>query len=201
MALKNKKYDQEIKNARRHFLTDDIVLTDLSPGARRYLKQKRSLNKKRLAKSYVSKFDKRLYYNKWYPWCYKGDVPTVYPQGFYELWYPKKKLLLTFGPNALDYIKWIKGIDAVEKDFAIGKSLYINGSWINYVSRIYYPPEIAYNRNHKSYKIKIKKALCKGSAKDIEKSLVKVLKKYIANRPVLIKKPKNVKAHLKPTLF
>lgn len=201
MALKYNEYDQEIKNARRHFLTGEIVLSDLSAGAKRYLKKKKTLNRKRLAKSYMSRYDKRLYYNKWYPWCYKGEIPTVYPQGFYDLWYPKKKLLLTYGPNALEHIRWIKGIDAVEKDFAIGKSLFINGSWTTGISRIYYPPEIAYNRNHKSYRIKIKQALCKGSAKDIEKSLVKVLKKYMANRPILIKKPKKVKANLKPTLF
>ena len=201
MALKNNKYDQEIKNARRHFLTGEIVLSDLSPSTRRLLKKKRILNKKRLAKSYISQHDKRLYYQKWYPWCYRGEIPTVYPQGFYDLWYPKKKLLLSFGPNALDHIKWIKGIDAVEKEFAIGKSLYINGSWVGNIPRIYYPPEIAYDKNHKSYKIKIKKALCKGSARDIEKSLIRVLKRYIVNRPVLIKKPKNIKARNKPTLF
>ena len=200
MALKNK-YANEIENARRHFLTGEIIVSDLSNGARQYLKKRRRLYSISKEKAYVSRYDKRLYYNKWYPWCYKGDIPTVYPQGFYELWYPKQKLLLTYGPNALEHIKWIKGIDAVEKDFAIGKSLFINGSWVTNIGRIYYPPEIAYNKNHKSYRKKIKKALSKGSARDIEKSLVKILKLYMINRAILIKKQKNCKAKLKPTLF
>lgn len=197
----DKKFKEEKANARRHFLTGELVIEDLSPSSKKILINKRKKVKKvrEIVRSTI--FDKRLYYNKWYPWCYKGETPTVYPQGFYDLNYHKKKLLLTYGPDALKYIKWIKGKEAIERGFSIGKTLYINGRWQNHIGRIYYPPEIQFNKNHKSLRLKLFTAASKGSSRVREKSIIKLLKPYMNGRIILKKPNSKFKSNNKPSLY
>lgn len=106
-----------------------IDLNSLPPKYRSYLKRKRERARKYYQKTPTVRLDTKIYVNKWYPWCYKDYKPTLVLQGWFKPKEAKEKYYLTYGPHALDHIKFIQGGEAIARGFEIGQSLYINGQW------------------------------------------------------------------------
>lgn len=82
-----------------------------------------------LAHQLSKRLDDRIYLNKYYPWCYKNYIPTVALQGWYNRKEAKQIYKLFYGPTALKHIRFIKGRNAIAKNFGIGKTVYIDGMW------------------------------------------------------------------------
>lgn len=106
-----------------------IDINSLPPKFRPYLKKKREAMRKLRKLTPTVKLDSKVYVKKWYPWCYKDYVPTLVLQGWFDPEQAKEKYYLTYGPHALDHVKFVQGGEAIAQGFAIGKSLYINGRW------------------------------------------------------------------------
>ena len=105
-----------------------IVIDLLPEHLRDYAKEVLKKRKEQYRKTRViGKLDKKVYLYKYYPWCYRDYKPTLVLQGWYSVKAAKEKYLQFYGPHALKYVKFIRGKDAVEKEFSIGKTLYING--------------------------------------------------------------------------
>lgn len=85
--------------------------------------------KEGLAHQLSKRLDDRIYLNKYYPWCYKNYIPTVALQGWYNRKEAKQIYKLFYGPTALKHIRFIKGRNAIAKNFSIGKTVYIDGMW------------------------------------------------------------------------
>lgn len=128
---------------------------------------------RRTERARISNTDPKVYLHKYYPWSYRDYVPTLYLQGFYSVDYAKRRYLKIYGPDALKHVKFISGKDALEKEFAIGKNLYINGTWIKPKGLLSLPKDVRYRRNHKSYREKIKREIqAKKDAKQRERLLI-----------------------------
>ena len=82
-----------------------------------------------IAHQLSKRLDDRIYLNKYYPWCYKNYIPTVALQGWYNRKEAKQIYKLFYGPTALKHIRFIKGRNAIAKNFSIGKTVYIDGMW------------------------------------------------------------------------
>lgn len=107
-----------------------LVWEELPKKYQRMLKEKRKRQKKKyLAVKSIWDLDPKIWLHKYYPWCYNEYIPTLVLQGWYDENKAKKAYLRTYGPQALKYVKFIKGKDALERDFKIGHNLYINGRW------------------------------------------------------------------------
>lgn len=74
--------------------------------------------------------DPKVYLHKYYPWCYKNYIPTLVLQGWYNVNFAKKYYIKNYGPDALKFIKFIRGKEALQREFDVGRSLYINGRWV-----------------------------------------------------------------------
>lgn len=92
-------------------------------------KKSRATSKERKKNAEYFKLDRKIYIHKYYPWCYENYRPSLVLQGWYNVDRAKKSYLKTYGPKSLDYVKFIKGKEAVEKGFCITHHLYINGGW------------------------------------------------------------------------
>ena len=122
------KYSKYTKKALR--IGNRIVLETVPDFVRDHLVYMRNAKKKmRNRLSVLRALDDKLYFHKYYPWCYKNYKPTVVYQGWYNVEYAKKKYLEEYGPDALKYVKFINGKKAIELGFETGESLYINGRW------------------------------------------------------------------------
>lgn len=82
-----------------------------------------------IAHQLSKRLDDRIYLNKYYPWCYKNYIPTVALQGWYNRKEAKQIYKLFYGPTALKHIRFIKGRNAIAKNFSVGKTVYIDGRW------------------------------------------------------------------------
>lgn len=82
-----------------------------------------------IAHQLSKRLDDRIYLNKYYPWCYKNYIPTVALQGWYNRKEAKQIYKLFYGPTALKHIRFIKGRNAIAKNFSMGKTVYIDGRW------------------------------------------------------------------------
>lgn len=82
-----------------------------------------------IAHQLSKRLDDRIYLNKYYPWCYKNYIPTVALQGWYNRKEAKQIYKLFYGPTALKHIRFIKGRNAIAKNFSMGKTVYIDGMW------------------------------------------------------------------------
>ena len=128
MATKKHKARQMLKYAPRH--KGVIQEEELPPIARDYIVKYRQLAKKRRrAIKAVWDLDTKVWLHKYYPWSYNNYLPTLVLQGWYNENKAKKAYLRVYGPEALRYVKFIKGKDALERDFKVGHNLYINGRW------------------------------------------------------------------------
>lgn len=97
---------------------------------KRVLKAHRAKRRRAKINQYSGKsYDKRIYLHKYYPWCYRGYHPTLVLQGWYDINKAKTNYLRVYGPEALKYIRFIKGKEAIERDFRVGTHLCINGFW------------------------------------------------------------------------
>lgn len=99
--------------------------------------------------------DRKIYLGKYYPWSYKNFIPTLVLQGWYDVKYAKKKYIKQFGPDALKYVKFIKGREALERNFYIGHSLYINGHWEVIRNKTFYPIDVKRAHKYQTYKVKL----------------------------------------------
>lgn len=111
---------------------------------RKYSNYNKQYHKKHFS---FKSLDDRIYLHKWYPWCYKDYKPTLVLVGWYSVERAKDVMIRKFGKDALKEIKFVKGRDALEKDFKVGVSLYIGGRWIPFKSKIALP------KSHTSGKI------------------------------------------------
>jgi len=82
--------------------------------------------------------DKRIFIHKWYPWSYWSYKPRLVLQGWYNLDLAKQKYIDTYGKENIRHVKWVKGKEAIERDFAIGKRLYIGGKWVSVRNKSYF---------------------------------------------------------------
>lgn len=73
--------------------------------------------------------DTRIFIHKYYPWSYRDYIPTLILQGWYSKEKAKRVYRKIFGPHALDHVKFISGKGALERNFSVGISLYINNHW------------------------------------------------------------------------
>lgn len=97
---------------------------------RRYLKSRKKKKKKVEVIRRIWELDKKVYLHKYYPWCYVDYVPKLVLQGWYNVSKAKKAYIKLYGKDYSKYVKFIKGKKALEKDFKIGTSLYINGKMV-----------------------------------------------------------------------
>lgn len=88
---------------------------------------------------YIKVFDDRIFLHKWYPWSYWGYKPRLVPQGWYNLDLAKQRYIDLYGKDSLRHVKWIKGKEALERDFIIGKRLYIGNKWERVRTKSYHP--------------------------------------------------------------
>lgn len=99
-----------------------------------------------IAHQLSKRLDDRIYLNKYYPWCYKNYIPTVALQGWYNRKEAKQIYKLFYGPTALKHIRFIKGRNAIAKNFSIGKTVYIDGRWRPVKNKEFTPVSIFYKR-------------------------------------------------------
>lgn len=139
----------------------EIVLESLPKKAQEILLEKRAkaqANKRKYYRNHSKTFkflDARIYAHKYYPWCYKNDIPTLVLQGWYNPKVAEKKYLAFYGPKALHYIRFIKGSEALKLGFfEIGYNLYINKKWVTVKNPIFIPREAHVNFSRKGYKRK-----------------------------------------------
>lgn len=126
--MKDYRFTKSRKEAPR--IKGKIVESELSRRAKRYLLASRKRHKEKREKvKAVWVLDSKIWLHKYYPWCYNEYLPTLVLQGWYNEDKAKKAYLRIYGPEALKYVKFIKGKDAVEREFKIGHNLYINGRW------------------------------------------------------------------------
>lgn len=97
-----------------------------------------------IAHQLSKRLDDRIYLNKYYPWCYKNYIPTVALQGWYNRKEAKQIYKLFYGPTALKHIRFIKGRNAIAKNFSIGKTVYIDGRWRPVKNKEFTPVSIFY---------------------------------------------------------
>lgn len=100
-----------------------------------------------IAHQLSKRLDDRIYLNKYYPWCYKNYIPTVALQGWYNRKEAKQIYKLFYGPTALKHIRFIKGRNAIAKNFSIGKTVYIDGRWRPVKNKEFTPVSIFYKRD------------------------------------------------------
>lgn len=101
-----------------------------------------------IAHQLSKRLDDRIYLNKYYPWCYKNYIPTVALQGWYNRKEAKQIYKLFYGPTALKHIRFIKGRNAIAKNFSIGKTVYIDGMWRPVKNKEFTPVSIFYKREY-----------------------------------------------------
>lgn len=99
-----------------------------------------------IAHQLSKRLDDRIYLNKYYPWCYKNYIPTVALQGWYNRKGAKQIYKLFYGPTALKHIRFIKGRNAIAKNFSIGKTVYIDGRWRPVKNKEFTPVSIIHKR-------------------------------------------------------
>lgn len=99
---------------------------------------KRKTRRYKYASKYVKVFDDRIYLHKWYPWSYWGYKPRLVPQGWYNLDLAKQRYIDLYGKDNLRHIKWVKGKEALERNFIMGRRLYIGNQWVNIRRKSYY---------------------------------------------------------------
>lgn len=81
-----------------------------------------------IAHQLSKRLDDRIYLNKYSHGVIKY-IPTVALQGWYNRKEAKQIYKLFYGPTALKHIRFIKGRNAIAKNFSIGKTVYIDGMW------------------------------------------------------------------------
>ena len=139
-----KKFSRDSK----YFLRDDhgkIIDKDLPPRYKAIIKARKVLRSKRTLvrnKSLIRTKDDKVYLNKYYPWCYKNFKPTMVLQGWYDRKSAKIIYKLLYGPDALKYVRFIKGKKALERGFDTGRTLYINGRWELVRKKVIVPREL-----------------------------------------------------------
>ena len=153
--------------------SNTILLDSIPKKYREYVLKEREGYKEKIKPFKILKSDKKVYLNKYYPWCYYNYMPRLVLQGWYKLENAKQFYILKYGPDALKHIKFIKGKEALENDFIIGKSLYINGNWILITSKIVFG-----SINKQSFKKKITEDIYTNDYSKMEDLLMKNLKYY-----------------------
>lgn len=106
------------------------------------LKVRKAYKKKKAKYKHCKALDKRIFIHKWYPWSYWGYHPRVVPQGWYSLKLAKQKYIDLYGKENLRHVKWIKGKEALERDFKVGKRLFIGNRWVPIRIKTYFIPNI-----------------------------------------------------------
>ena len=106
----------------------------------------------RLIKRYTKALDSRVFIHKWYPWSYWGYKPRMVLQGWYNLDLAKQKYADTYGKDNLRHVKWVKGKEALERGFNVGKRLYIGGKWRAIRNKSYF------NMPHSIVRLSLKKS-------------------------------------------
>lgn len=137
-----------------------VVIESLPEELREWYSRKRYHDLYRSTLDLLSKrstrlsWDKKVFLHKYYPWCYKNYIPQVVLQGWYDVKIAKKKYKKIYGPDALRYIKFIKGRSALEKGFSVGKSIYVNGRWQRPFAKVMVSLDYKYMNRVKTAKAK-----------------------------------------------
>lgn len=147
-----KRYIKYSKKAPK--IKNEIVIEALPEYLREFALELRKKRKEKCKSTKLVNLDSKIYLHKYYPWCYKNFIPTLVLQGWYNPQIARKKYLDNYGPDSLKYVKFIRGKEALEMDFSIGKTLYINGKWRSVKHKIFFPREVRVNHRRKSYKKK-----------------------------------------------
>jgi hypothetical protein len=155
-------------------INGEIDLESLPPQYRAYIAKQRKYHKKYRRVHPSVRLDKQIYLNKYYPWCYKDYKPTLVLQGWYDYKQAKKKYYLTYGPDALKYVRFVRGDQAIARKFAIGKNLFINGRWRIVRNKVMRPKY----RSLGSEQARLYKDLKNKSSRDKEKIMHKRWDKY-----------------------
>lgn len=149
--------------------------------------------KKRKRKNQLVKWlDDKVYIHKWYPWSYWGYRPRLVLQGWYNLKLGKKFYKDTYGKDNLRHIKWIKGREALERNFRIGKRLFIGGMWVQVRSKTYFRAIAFKNYLYKTVTTK--------SNPFIESKVLKISNTIIDEKRVTIRSNKSKKRSKLPLL-
>lgn len=148
-----KRYEKALKKALRigREVVEDSLPEDLREYHREVLKNRKKVS--------LSTMDKQIYINKYYPWSYRDMVPTLVLQGWYSLEMAKKRYKKYYGEDALKYVHWIRGDEALARDFKIGKSLFIGDSFKRIQTKFFFTHATRISRTRKSFKRKLIKKM------------------------------------------
>lgn len=116
-------YQQFIKGE----ITSDELLALLTIDKNKKVRAHLAVKKKKYDPYFT--LDNKVYIHKYYPWCYENYKPSLVLQGWYSEENAKKAYLKVYGPKSLNYVKFIRGKEAIERGFLITYHLYINGKW------------------------------------------------------------------------
>lgn len=167
-----KRWKRIRKNIARGGIGNKYIIDTVPKKWREYAKQLQEKRKRDRLSMCDIHLDKKIYLHKWYPWCYKNFKPTLCLQGWYNIEAAKYSYKAFYGPDSLKYIKFIKGRAALEREFAIGRTLFINGRWqtIQVKMIVPYGMNIGYSHPRRSFRLMITKHINKNlSSKKIEK--------------------------------
>lgn len=134
-------YPKYAKAAKKAVRINGVIQIESLPKSLRYILLKRRKIRKNRPRNRITirPLDERICINKYYPWSYRNYYPTLVLQGWYSLKKAKQRYKEEYGNNALRFVKFIRGKDALERDFKIGDFLYINGRWIRPFNRVRLP--------------------------------------------------------------
>lgn len=148
-----KRYKKAVKKALR---VGGRIVEDSLPEYLREYHREVVKNRKKVS---LSTMDKQININKYYPWSYRDMIPTLVLQGWYNLELAKKRYKKYYGADALKYVHWVKGDEALARDFRIGKSLFIGDSFKRIQTKFFFTHSTRLTKTRKSFKKKLIKQM------------------------------------------
>lgn len=169
-----KRYKKALKDALR--IGREVVIDSLPEDLREYHKE--VLKKREKKKVSLSTMDRMINIKKYYPWSYRNMVPTLVLQGWYDLKLAKKRYRKYYGKDALKYVHWIKGDEALARDFKIGSSLLIGDSFKRIQTKFFFTHATRLTKTRKSFKRKLVKKMKAHDASERERGMIEACLNY-----------------------
>lgn len=156
---------------------------DTIPEEFRWFTIKKRKNRRRKKRSIykIHAIDKRIYKNKFYPYSYRGLVPTLVLTGWYRRKNAKLLYDARYGKSWRKTVKFIKGEKAIKLGFQIGYTIFVDGRWLLPITKLTVSKDEKTTNTRKSYwwgiiKDLVEKGYTKKKIEDI--ITIRVLSRY-----------------------